>query len=300
MQPGLSRYHRLTPRSRLEKAVNSLNGLIRGISMDGSMTTAERSFLQDWIGENEILRGKHPFNELIPVLEEALTGGSFPEDHLLDVLWLSDRLRSPEHYDEITADLQCLQALIGGIAADGTVTELELAGLSEWLGDHEHLKNCWPYDEIESVVTGVLADKVIGPKEHEELLFFFGEFTALFDGKTIVKGLLAEGPTVAGLCAVCPTITISKSVFCLTGTSYKYTRAEFTALIRRLGGEVTDSVTRELNYLVIGAEGNPCWAYACYGRKVEAAVDLRKRGHPVMLVHERDFHDAVLDLAGDA
>ena len=50
-----------------------------------------------------------------------------------------------------------------------------------------------------------------------------------------------------------------------------------------------------MDYLVIGAEGNPCWSYACYGRKVERAVELRKEGLRIMIVHERDFHDALVD-----
>ena len=54
-------------------------------------------------------------------------------------------------------------------------------------------------------------------------------------------------------------------------------------------------VSRYLNYLVIGAEGNPCWSYACYGRKVEKAVELRRAGAQILLVHENDFHDAVAD-----
>lgn len=54
--------------------------------------------------------------------------------------------------------------------------------------------------------------------------------------------------------------------------------------------------SKKVNYLVVGGEGNPCWAYACYGRKVEKAVELRRQGHPIVIVHENDFHDAVLDL----
>lgn len=34
---------------------------------------------------------------------------------------------------------------------------------------------------------------------------------------------------------------------------------------------------------------NPCWAYACYGRKVEQAIGLRKAGSQLLLVHEADF-----------
>ena len=57
-----------------------------------------------------------------------------------------------------------------------------------------------------------------------------------------------------------------------------------------------NSVSAKLDYLIIGADGNPCWAYACYGRKVEKAVDLRKTGSRLLLVHENDFHDAVADI----
>ena len=63
-----------------------------------------------------------------------------------------------------------------------------------------------------------------------------------------------------------------------------------------MGGLVYDSVVNDLDYLVIGSGGNPCWAYACYGRKVEAAMRLRiEKGRPVLLVHEYDFLDAVQD-----
>jgi hypothetical protein len=62
-----------------------------------------------------------------------------------------------------------------------------------------------------------------------------------------------------------------------------------------LGGEFVSSVTAKVKYLVIGAEGNPCWTYACYGRKVEKAVELRKSGVRLLIIHENDFHDAVAD-----
>lgn len=31
------------------------------------------------------------------------------------------------------------------------------------------------------------------------------------------------------------------------------------------------------------------WAFSCYGRKVEKAVQLRKDGSQVIIVHENDF-----------
>ena len=63
--------------------------------------------------------------------------------------------------------------------------------------------------------------------------------------------------------------------------------------IERNGGRFHKSVVRELDYLVIGADGNPCWAFACYGRKVEAAIEYRKQGCKIVMVHEDDFWEAV-------
>lgn len=55
----------------------------------------------------------------------------------------------------------------------------------------------------------------------------------------------------------------------------------------------TNSVSRKVIYLVVGNNGNPCWMFFCYGRKVERAMQLRKEGYSIMVVHENDFWDEV-------
>lgn len=288
-------YFKFTSRSRLDKAVNSLIGLVEGISIDGSINADEVGFLRLWLQENTDLCNRHPFTELMPVVEEAVSDGILTDDERQDILWLCEKLRSTEFFDAITADIQRLHALIAGIMADGVITEAELRGLSEWLAEHDQLKTCWPYDEVDSLVTAVLADGRIDISEHKLLQSFFSEFIAVLDNCTIVNPKIAEGASLIGLCAVCPDISFEGSKFCFTGASAKYSRVEFTSLVKRLGGVVVNSVSAGLNYLIIGAEGNPCWTYACYGRKVEKAVELRKQGARIILVHEHDFHDAVAD-----
>jgi hypothetical protein len=53
------------------------------------------------------------------------------------------------------------------------------------------------------------------------------------------------------------------------------------------------AVTKNTDYLTIGADGNPRWAYACYGRKVEQAIQYREEGFSILLVHEYDLWDAL-------
>ncbi|MEW6514096.1 MAG: BRCT domain-containing protein [Pseudomonadota bacterium] len=297
MHPDHREYFRFTGRSRLDKAINSLIGLVEGIAIDGSITPDEIGFLRLWLQENTDLRNRHPLNELMPVVEAAIADGVLTDDERQDILWLCEKLRSSEYFDATTADIQRLHALMAGITADGVITETELRGLSDWLAEHDQLRTCWPYDEVDSLVTTVLADGRIDANEHKLLQDFFSEFVAITDNRTIVKPKITEGTSLVGLCAICPEVSFSGTKFCFTGASSKYTRTEFSALVRQLGGDVVGSVSASLNYLVIGADGNPCWAYACYGRKVEKAVELRKQGARILLVHENDFHDAVADNA---
>jgi hypothetical protein len=290
-----SSYLHVTSKVRFEKSINSLLGIVEGISADAKINPTEIGFLRNWVGEHLAVAGKHPFNELVPLVTRALNDGVLSEDEHKDIVWLCDRLRSSTYFDVITADMQRLQAIVGAIAADGEVTAEELRGLSKWLTDHEHLKTCWPYDEIDSVVTSILADGRVDDEEHRLVHRFFSEFTAVLDERTIVSPPISENATLTGLCAVCPEISFPDSTFCFTGESSKYSRSELAAFARDLGGSVLSGVSGKLNYLVIGADGNPCWAYACYGRKVEKAVELRKQGKPIVIVHEFDFHDAVAD-----
>lgn len=289
-------YRRYMGRAEFDKAVNSLLGLVEGIAIDAKINDAEIGFLQTWLEDHRINSASHPFNELFPAVEQAVADGVLTEDERADITWLCKRLTSAEYFNAATADMQKLHAIMAGIGSDGQITVEELKGLLAWLREHDHLKTCWPYDEIESLVIGVLRDKEIDPEEHKILMNFFGEFVSILDNKTIISPAFLEGSHIVGLCAVCPEISFSDAVFCLTGSSHKYSRNEFEKVISSLGGKAATTVSAKVNYLVAGGDGNPCWAYACYGRKVEKAVELRKQGHFIVVVHENDFHDAVLDL----
>ena len=43
---------------------------------------------------------------------------------------------------------------------------------------------------------------------------------------------------------------------------------------------------------MVNEDGNPCWAYACYGRKIEDAIDRQRNGQSLAIVHEHDFWEA--------
>ena len=293
-------YRRFTGKVEFEKIFNTLIGLIEGIVIDAEINEVELGFLQTWLDAQRARAQKHPFNEIVPLLDQAIADGVLSSGGKEDILWLCRRLTASEYLSMAAADMQRLQSLVAAIGSDGQVSVDELCGLADWLLENEHLKTCWPYDEIESLVSGVLEDGKIEPAEHAILMAYFGEFLAVVDSKAEVGRHVREGTTVVGLCAVAPAIRFPGSVFCLTGSSHKYSRQEFAVAIADRRGTAVNAVSKRVHYLVIGADGNPCWAYACYGRKVERAVELRKEGHPIVIVHEKDFHDAVVDVLPSA
>ncbi len=75
---------------------------------------------------------------------------------------------------------------------------------------------------------------------------------------------------------------------------------ELEMVVHSLGGETCGNVRDDVDYLVACDGGSPHWAFSCYGRKVEKAYNMRRNGHRILIVGERDFWDAALDARAGA
>lgn len=69
--------------------INTLLGIIEGISIDFKINKLEIRFLNDWIAEHEDVKTKHPYNELIPIVESALQDGVLTNEEYIDIKWLT-------------------------------------------------------------------------------------------------------------------------------------------------------------------------------------------------------------------
>lgn len=285
-------YIHFTGRQRMESAMNTLHGIVAGIVADENVNDRELAALTLWLGRHEEFIDRHPFSELIPRLQEVIVDRFISDEERSDVLWMCEKLSDRgRYYDEITADMQKLHGFLSGIVADRKINALELQSLSQWLDEHASLRACWPYDELETLIVDVLRDGQIDAREHEQLLNFFSEFSITPSRQAV--GPAGQGATVIGVCAHCPVIAFAERNFCITGGSKRSTRDGLVEIISRRGGRWHKGLRNDTHYLLVGADGNPCWAYACYGRKIEDAVDRRKRGQKLLIIHEFDFWDAV-------
>lgn len=279
----------------IDKELHVLEGIIIGIEIDRILNDKELSAINKWIEKHHQFFLKSPFNELIPMLEGVLRDNKITLEEKNDLLWFCQRLNSnTSYYDLLTSDIQRLHGILAGIASDNIITVDELTGLSGWMSEHAHLKTTWPYDEIESIVSTVLSDNVIDSEEHMFLLDVCKEFS-----KKTVNLMLEpshkEELYRQGVCALCPDVVFADRLFCFTGKAKHGTRSEFAKLVEARGGKILGNVRKDLNYLVVGSEGNECWAFSCYGRKIEEAMNLRREGSKIVIIHEFDFWDAVQD-----
>ena len=77
-------YYDFTKLSRLDKSINSLIGIVEGVTVDSMINTIEIEFMNQWISENQELKGRHPYNELFPVVEDAIADGVLTSEEKQD------------------------------------------------------------------------------------------------------------------------------------------------------------------------------------------------------------------------
>lgn len=292
----IEKYERFTGPAVHQKAVNNFLGILDGISIDGIVDQKESQELKNWYELYRSMIDRHPFNEILPAIDSALEDGILTYDEVESLRWLCQQVTSGHYYDLVTSAIQTLHGVIHGVMANNILTDIEIANLQTWLEDHSILQGTYPFDEIFSLVSSVTEDGLITDDERNTLRAFFAEFIDTRDSYNLSElelGELREQYSVSGICARNPEITIPGNTFCFTGASMKATRDEFADIIRERHGIFSKSVTKKTRYLVVGVEGNPCWAFSCYGRKIEQAVELRKSGCPVVIVSEVDFWTAL-------
>jgi len=285
-------YFCFTGRARLSRDMHILEGLIRGIAADSQIKDVELKNLIRWLSNHNEFVDRHPFSEVLPRVQKIITEGIVDVQERADLLWLSNKFTTQnEYYDHVTSDMQRLQGILAGILSDGLITENELQSLDAWVEERSYLKSCWPYDQLDGIISHIMRDGVIDAQEHEALVQFFGELVASSERKAV--GVLERGVTVSGVCSLVPAIEFMERFFCFTGTSERCQKKEMASFVVKRGGNVHEDLRNDTHFLVVGAKGNQCWAYACYGRKVEDAIDRRRNGQQITIVHEYDFWDAV-------
>lgn len=292
----LHAYIGFTGRQRRDTALFTLEGLLSGVQMDQVINPKENREILAWlIGHDRLTKNDPVFAELVRGLRAAIADGCLTAEEMTDLHALCQRAKSTsKYYDGITHSILELHGILHGLVADLAINADELRGLRNWIDEYQGLRGIWPITEIEAAIVKVLSDGRVDDAEQRVLLHYFSQFVQSAEIQRKLPGLLPSDLTINGVCTSDPFITFSSKIFCFTGVSSRGPRQLFAKKVEGRGGMYVDHVRKDLDYLVIGDEGNPCWAFSCYGRKVAHAVELRREGHRLLLIHECDFWDALV------
>lgn len=283
-------YIRFTSPGVIHRDLETLNGIVAGIIADGDVNVKEHAGLKGWLDKTKPYELKQPYKAVIEVLNEAMADDILTTEEGKNIIWFCEKYtKANPYYDALSAGVQKLHGVVKGMVIDQEINLQELAFLDQWLEDNEYLKNSWPYDELYNLITRVTKDKHISEEEHHELLNFFNAISSTAANENI------PFPISAGYFQIDPQINFQEKAFCITGLSKKYKRKEIADRIELHGGYVQNNISQKLDYLIVCDEKSSCWAFTCYGRKIEEAMFHRRNGRNIVIVHEFDLYDHFIE-----
>jgi len=170
-----------------------------------------------------------------------------------------------------------------GLIADGNINQLEAKYLLDWIDRHREFRAKQPFATVYRRVSDALETGVLDGDEERDLLaavhgLVGGEADDLEGSLSLATQLPLDMPP--------PEILFPDHNFVVTGVFAFGDRRAVVDAIANAGGVVKSSVSRLVHYLIIGSVGSRDWIHSSFGRKIEAAVELKENGAPVAIVSE--------------
>lgn len=185
------------------------------------------------------------------------------------------------YINEMNRSLAALLGIATGILADRQIADAEIRFLNDWLDSNSAIATSWPGDVIHSRVREILSDGMITAAEREHLM----ETLQQLIGGTLEELASTMHVTKLAFDEV-QHVRFQGEHFCLTGEFVFAPRDICAREIETRGGLVKGSVSKKLGYLVIGGLGSPEWKHGSFGTKIERAMQLKREGAAIRIVHE--------------
>lgn len=181
-------------------------------------------------------------------------------------------------------DRRTADELIGicrGILADSTINISEARYLSDWIARHPPQTNLSLFADLNDALSGVSNTPALTPAQQSSILSAIsnlvgGEHYSVANPSLSCTSPLDHPP---------PRMNPART-FVLTGKFRCGSREDIGAAIIHLGGGVAEDVRKHTTYLLVGEIASKDWAHSAFGRKIEAAIHLRTKGHGVAIVSE--------------
>ncbi|PKM30212.1 MAG: NAD-dependent DNA ligase [Gammaproteobacteria bacterium HGW-Gammaproteobacteria-11] len=182
-------------------------------------------------------------------------------------------------------DRRSADALVGiaaGITADNNVSQQEAEFLKHWIETNLNHYADPVVNILYRRLADMLSDNVLDPAESAELLSMLRQFSGL----EIAAATHVQRPSSLPLDQPPPLLDWQDRAFMFTGVMAYGPRKNCESLVTERGGRISPSVSKKLNFLIVGSIGNDQWLHSNYGTKIKKAVELRESGAPIAIISE--------------
>jgi hypothetical protein len=174
-----------------------------------------------------------------------------------------------------------LLGLARGLMADQELSDNEIRYLNEWLEERYWIASEFPGNVIHERIRDVLEDGVITEEERSHLV---DTLNMLIEDR--LEDLAEQVDLTELWFDEVGLIRFDKARFCLTGNFVYGPKSICQTAIEQRGGKVMPSVSKDAQFLVVGALGVDEWRDGGLGAEIEAAMRLRAKGEPVKIIPE--------------
>jgi len=190
--------------------------------------------------------------------------------------------KSFQYVDSKRIEDKNINELIGickGVLSDNKINEDEKKFLLDWIKKHNLANHTLVKD-----LYLALNDK---DKNLDDLKNTLITFTGGVTPSNEIKSMSTSLPIEKDL----STIEFKNKIFCLTGKfgSAIGNRKVIEDIIVDKGGICKDTVTHDLNYLVIGEFASDDWIHSTSGRKIEKAMNYRANSSNLKIISEEQL-----------
>lgn len=190
---------------------------------------------------------------------------------------------------EVVIDRQIdeLIGIIKGVTADGIVTQAEVEFLLCWMDANRKAATLWPAKAIyPRLVDATHGGSMSIEKEGEVLDLLL----RAVGGNTSTRDGHGSDSSKLPYTEMDQPIGFEGLNFCFTGVFASGSRNWCHGKIAERGGLSMGTITKKLNYLIIGEIGNENWLHSTHGRKIEKALKYNADGSKIAILSEEYWY----------
>ena len=255
----------------LRKCISDFYGIVRGFSIDNIINEEEKEYIINWKKEHEKYASHIEIKSIIESIDSIIEDGVITNNEIMKLQSIIQKYLDNVKTSPVTLSTQILNGLIKGIVADKEISLIEVNNLRQWLYDNIYLRGHYPFDQLLSTIEKALEDSKITEEEINEI-------------NDLINDLLNPIESMKSNIN-----SVENKVVCLSGNFSYGQKSDVENYIVQRGGTVVTSVTRKVDYLIIGS--NECQAYSngTYGTKVKKAMEMIEKGSNIKILKESDF-----------